>query len=205
MTKLILLAAIIGHILCGAGDCLLSYSPGGRLDLKGGLKDAGKMREVFADMPLSYPLASALLGVFGITLFGFGYLELAKWMGEFSHTASVIMYVSSVVFIVPIVVHHVICALVEWFYIRLVRTDEVRDAVLEFQVKTISTMVVGYLGLAAFLVTLFVMIVTEKTSLPQWACVFNTLPMMLILMPAKFASKGNIAGAVMFLGLFILL
>ena len=66
-------------------------------------------------------------------------------------------------------------------------------------------MIVGYLGLAVFLVTLFVMIVTGKTSLPQWACVFNTLPLMLIMMPTKFASKGNIAGAVMFLGLFILL
>ena len=205
MTKLILLAAITGHILCGTGDVLLSYSPSGRLDLKGGLKDAARMREVFADLPLSYPLASALLGVFGITLFGFGYLELAKWMGEFSHTASVIMYISSVLFIVPIVVHHVICALVEWFYIRLGRTDEIRDAVFEFQIKTISTTIVGYLGVAVFLVTLFVMIVTGKTSLPQWACVFNTLPLMLIMMPTKFASKGNIAGAVMFLGLLALI
>lgn len=205
MMKLILALAFLGHALCGAGDCLLSYSPSGRLDLVGGLKDAKRMREVFSDMPLSWPMASMLLGVAAITMFGFGYLELSRWMDGFSHTASVVMYISAVIFVVPIVVHHVICGLVEWLYIRLGRTDEAREAVLEFQVKTIATMVVGYLGLLVFLVTLFVMVVTGKTSLPQWACVFNTLPLMAVLALTKLPAKGNIAGAVMCLGLMILI
>ena len=66
-------------------------------------------------------------------------------------------------------------------------------------------MMVGYLGLAVVLVTLFVMVVDGKTSLPQWACVLNTLPLMLILTPTKLPAKGNIAGTIMCLGLFILL
>ena len=119
--------------------------------------------------------------------------------------ASKIMYASSIVFLIPIAVHHVICGLVEWFYIRLGKTNEVSKVVFEFQKKTISTMLVGYLGLAVFLITLFVMVVSGKTNLPAWACVFNTLPFMIILMPFKFASKGNIAGALMFLGLVILI
>ena len=66
-------------------------------------------------------------------------------------------------------------------------------------------MVVGYLGLAAFMITLFVMIVMGKTSLPVWACVFNTLAAMIVLAPTKLPAKGNIAGAVMYLGLLILI
>ena len=66
-------------------------------------------------------------------------------------------------------------------------------------------MVVGYLGLAVFMITLFVMIVMGKTSLPVWACVFNTLVVMLLLAPTKLSAKGNIAGAVMYLGLMILM
>lgn len=66
-------------------------------------------------------------------------------------------------------------------------------------------MIVGYLGLLTFLVTLFVMVITGRTSLPQWACVLNTLPLMMLLAPTKLPAKGNIAGAVMYLGLFILL
>lgn len=202
---IVLFIAMIGHVLCGVCDCLLSYSPSGRLDLKGALKDANKMRDVFKDLPLSWPLISILLGVFAITMFGFGYLELSRWMGQFSKTASIIMYISSVVFLIPVVVHHIICGLVEWLYIRLGRTDEAREVALEFQTKTIATMLVGYLGLLVFLGTLFIMVVSGKTSLPQWACIFNTLPFMLLLTPTKLPAKGNIAGTGMYLGLWIFL
>ena len=126
-------------------------------------------------------------------------------MSGFSEAASVVMYISSVVFLISIVVHHVICGFVEWMYVRLGRTDEAREAVLEFQSKTIVTMITGYLGLAVFLITLFVMVVTGKTPIPQWACVLNTLPVMLLLLITKLPAKGNIAGAVMYLGLFLLL
>ncbi len=205
MLKSVLFIAFIGHVLCGICDCLLSYSPSGRLDLKWALKDSDKMRTVFADMPLSWPLMSVLLGVYAITAFGFGYLGLSRWMEEFSRTASVIMYISSVVFLISIVVHHIICGLVEWLYIRMGRTNEARQAVLEFQAKTIVTMVIGYLGLASFVITLFIMVSVGKTTLPQWACVLNTLPVMLILLITRLPAKGNIAGAIMYLGLFILL
>lgn len=203
--KYVLVLALFGHILCGVCDCLLSYSPSGRMDLAGGLKDAGKMREEFRNLPLSWPMASILLGVAAITMFGFGYLELSRWMSTFSQTASVIMYISAVFFLIPIVVHHVICGLVEWLYIRLGMTDEARETALEFQAKTIATMFLGYLGLFVFSVTLFVMVITGKTSLPQWACIFNTLPLMALLMLTKLPAKGNIAGAVMYLGLLILI
>ena len=205
MLKNVLFIAFIGHILCGICDCLLSYSPSGRLDLKGALKSSDKMKEVFKDYPINWSLVSIILGVFAITMFGFGYLELSKWMEEYSKVASLIMYISAIVFLIPIVVHHIICGLVEWLYVRLGKTDEAREVVLEFQMKTIATMIVGYLGLAVFLVTLFIMVVTGKTSLPQWACVLNTLPLMLVLASTKLPAKGNIAGTIMYLGLFILL
>jgi len=205
MLKYVLFIAFVGHVLCGICDCLLSYSPSGRLDLKGALKSSDKMREVFKDYPIKWSLISIMLGVFSIIAFGFGYLGLSSWMNEFSHTASTIMYISAVIFLIPIVVHHIICGLVEWLYVRLGKTNEAREVVLEFQIKTIATMFIGYLSLAAFLITLFIMVVTEKTTLPQWACVLNTLPLMLLLTPTKLPATGNIAGAIMYLGLFILL
>lgn len=204
MIKTAMLIAVIGHILCGVADCLLSYSKKGRLNLKD-INDADKMSEMFKDMPLNFPLASMLLGTLAITMFGFGYFALCGWIREFSQTASAIMYVSTVLFLIPIVPHHVFCGVVEWMYIRLGRTNEAREAVLELQKKTIITMIAGYLGLFAFMTTLFVMIVTGKTSLPRWACVFNTLVAMLVLTPTKLPAKGNIAGAAMYLGLFILI
>ena len=205
MLKSVLLLSFFGHVLCGVCDCLLSYSSKGRLDLTGVLKDPEKMRTEFADLPLSWPLLSVLLGVYAITAFAFGYLGLSRWMEQFSGTASRIMYVSAVVFLISIVVHHIICGLVEWLYIRMGRTDEAREAALDFQVKTIATMITGYLGLAVFLVTLFIMVASGRTDLPRWTCVLNTLPVMMILAFTKLPAKGNIAGAVMYLGLCLLM
>ena len=195
-----LAAGLIGHILCGMTDCMLGYSKKGRIDLRC-IKDPERMREEFAEMPLSYPLWSMLLGTLAITMFGFGYIWLARDMEQYSKTAAAIMHVSAMVFIVPIVTHHVFCGAVEWLYIRLGRTDEAREAVLEMQKKTIATMFAGYAGLLVFLVTLFVMTVSGKTGLPQWACVFNTLTFMLLMLPTKIPAKGNVAGTLMYAGL----
>ena len=88
MIRISIILAILGHIMCGVCDCLLSYSnTGRRLDFKV-IKDPQKMHEEFRDMPLSFPLLSMVLGTFSITLFGFGYFALSKWMKDFSIIAS---------------------------------------------------------------------------------------------------------------------
>ena len=202
--KVTLLIASISHILCGISDCLLGYSPKGKLDLKE-VSDANKMSDMFKDMPLSYPMISILLGTFAITAMSFGYFSLSNWMNNFTHIYSIIMFISSILFLIPIATHHVFFGMIEWFYLRLNRTNEVREAVLEFQKKTIITMFIGYLGLLTFAVTMFIAIITGQTDLPCWACIFNTLPLFIILLPTKLPAKGNIAGAIMFLGLFFLI
>ena len=42
------------------------------------------------------------------------------------------------------------------------------------------------------------------TPLPAWACMFNLLPLFLVQAPYNYPGAGNIAGAVMCLGMFIL-
>ena len=204
MLKGLLILACVAHILCGYSDCLLSYGKNGRLNLKE-IKDPEKMSKMFEAMPLWKPMLSIILGTFSITTFTFGYLALASWMYEYNNVAAYIMLVSTILYIVPIVTHHIICGLVEWFYIKLGRTNEARELVLDFQKKTISTMIIGYLGEIVFLICFFIMVVTKQTSLPQWACIINTLPIVLLMVPTKIPAKGNVAGTLMFLGLAILL
>ena len=204
MLKGLLILACIAHVLCGYSDCLLSYGKNGRLNLKE-INDPAKMAKMFEAMPLWQPMASILVGTFSITAFTFGYLALAGWMYKYNNVTAYIMLVGTVLFVVPIVTHHIICGLVEWFYIKLGRTKEARKLVLEFQKKTIVTMIVGYLGELIFLISFLVMVVSKQTSLPQWACVINTLPIVLLISPTKIPAKGNVAGAIMFLVLAMLL
>ena len=167
--------------------------------------DPDKMREMFADMPLKFPMLSMILGAFALLAAVFGYLGLSNWMSQYSQIYSVIMFIASMVFFIPILPHHVFCGAVEWFYIRLGRTDEARDAVLDFQRKTMILGIVGYVGILIFAVALFIAVITGTTPLPRWACVFNTLPIFLLLSPTKLPAKGNIAGMAMFLGLALII
>ena len=61
-----------------------------------------------------------------------------------------------------------------------------------------------YAGILLFSVAHFVPVVMGMTPLPAWTCVFNLLPLFLVQAPFNSPGAGNIAGAVMYLGLFIL-
>ena len=77
--KIMFLLAIIGHLLCGVCDCLLTYLPHGRFRFED-MKDNKKLSAAFRDMPLRNSLLSMLLGCLAMFLFAFGYLALADWM-----------------------------------------------------------------------------------------------------------------------------
>lgn len=204
IVKLLLLLALVGHIVCGFTDCLLTYGTKGRLNFKD-ISDEAKMSVMFLNMPLKNPLLSMILGTFSITLMSFGYFGLSIYMEQFSHLCAVLMLIGSIVFFIPITTHHVFCGVVEWFYIRLGRTPKARTAVLEFQKKTMITMYIGYIGLLIFMGAFFIAVVCGQTDLPKWACAINTVPLFLLLSLTKLPAKGNIAGAIMFLGLLFII
>lgn len=198
-----LIIACIGHIICGITDCLLAYTPEGRFDMAKDTKDSEKMKRLFEKMPLKQIEISMLLGVLALFMASFGYISLSRTAEGYSKAAGVIMYISGLFFIVPITAHHVFCGAVEWFFIKLSRTEQALETVLTFFKRTAAA-AIAYVGLLVFSVTLLVLIISGKAGLPIWACCFNTLPLFIILAPTKLPAKGNIANALMFLGLSFL-
>ncbi|MCM1127247.1 MAG: hypothetical protein NC429_12345 [Lachnospiraceae bacterium] len=204
VTKALLFTAFIGHMICWVCDLLLIYAPGGKFRFEY-MKDNEKMSKVFDGMPLKKPLASSLLGVPAMIMFFGGYLGLYEWMKQFSMTYAVIIIASELVCAISGVAHHVFCGMVEWFYIRLGRTEEARNVVVEFFKETSVTMYICYLGQMIFAVTLFTAVVMGETSLPQWSCIFTIIPLYVVFMLLKAPGAGNLAGAVMFFSLFWLI
>ena len=202
--RLALIIACIGHIICGVTDCLLAYTPGGRFDFKKDTSDPEKMRKLFAKMPLKQIELSMLIGVLALFMAGFGFIGLSRWAEQCSNVSGTVMYISALFFIVPIAAHHVLCGAVEWFFVKLGRTDEALETVLCFFKRTAAA-ALAYVGLLVFAVTFFILVVSGKTDLPRWACIFNTLPFFIILAPTKLPAKGNIANAAMFLGLAVMI
>lgn len=202
--KFLFLVAIVGHILCGICDCLITYVPGGKkFDIKQ-MSDNSKMAEVFKDMPLRNITASMILGVAAIFMVFGGYYGIYLWMSEYSSTSSTLILIGASLFATFGVAHHVFCGVAEWFYVRFGLTEDALRGVLEFFKSTASTMIICYIGMALAGVTLFISVVTGTTSLPAWACIFNAIPLTLLFTPFRIGGTGNWCGVIMFAALLIM-
>ena len=202
--KILLLIACLGHVLCCFCDRAITYTPQGRFNFND-LNDNKKLSALFEGASLKNQLFSMLAGVLALTMACFGYFALYEYVGAFSSVYGTILLISFVLFIVAGTAHHVFCGVVEWFYIRMGRTEEARVAILEFFKKTVSTMYVCYIGLLVFSITLFVAVVSGVTGLPRWACIFSVIPLFIAMFPFRIVGSFNIASAASFLGLFITL
>ncbi len=203
MTKTLFLIAILGHLLCGVSDCLMTYLPNGRFRFED-MKDNKKLSAAFDGMPLRNALLASLLGCLAMFLFSFGYLAICNWMRFYSETCAILMLIGTMLVLTFGVAHHLLCGMPEWLYVKMGRTEEARKLITELFKKTSITMFVCYAGFLLFGVSLFVAVVGGWTPLPRWACVFNILPMMLALFPLRIGGAGNWAGVIMFAGLFFL-
>ena len=202
--KILILLTFIGHLVLWHCDRIITYVDGGRFDFKA-LNDNERLSKLMGSTPLGRPMQSMVLGTFALTAMFPGYLALCEWMRSFSTAYAAVMCAGCIVFFLAGVAHHVFCGAVEWMYLRMGKTEEARQIIVEFFQKTSSTMIVCYIGLLIFAAAFFVAVVTGATSLPRWACVLNTLPLFLALAAFRIVGTGNLAGVVMFAGLFLLL
>lgn len=204
MMKWIFLIALIGHLLCGVCDCLMTYMPNGRFKFDY-MKDNKKLSEIFRGMPLQNAILAMMLGCLAMCMMFFGYLALALWMRSFSEIYANLMLLAVGVIFTFGIAHHILCGIPEWLYVRLGRTEEALNIITELFQKTSVTMFVCYAGFLLFGIAFFVAVVSGLTPLPRWACIFNTTALMLVLMPTRVGGSGNWAGAIMFIGLLVLL
>lgn len=205
LIKILFLIAIVGHLICGYCDCLITYVPGGKkLDITK-MSDNKILSETFENMPLRNPLISMLAGCPALLMVACGYYGLYLWMSEFSKTFAVIILIATGILLSFGVAHHVFCGAGEWFYVQMGRTDEAGKAVVKFMKDTSLTMIGCYIGMITLGVILFIAVVSGATSLPQWACVINYIPFALLIMPFRIGGAGNWSGALMFFGLLLLI
>ena len=199
----ILILAMIGHILCVYCDRLILCTPGGTFNYSD-IKDNEKMAWLFSAMPESSPLRSLVLGALAMFLQFFGYLALGIWMRQYSALWANLMIVGAAMIYTFGLAHHIQGCAAEWIYIKSDHSEEGRKLTADFFGKTSAVMIGCYAGILLFSIAHFIPVVAGMTALPAWACVFNLLPLFLVQAPFNIPGAGNIAGAVMYLCLFIL-
>ena len=199
----ILLIAMIGHILCVYADRLLLCTPGGQFSFSV-MKDNAGMAKLFDAKPEGDPLRSIVLGTVAMFFQFFGYLALGIWMRQYAALWANIMIVGAAMIYTFGLAHHILGCAAEWIYIKSDHNEAGRKLTADFFGKTSAVMVGCYAGIVLFSVAHFIPVVAGMTPLPAWACVFNLLPLFLVQAPFNIPGAGNIAGAAMYLGLFIL-
>ena len=199
----ILMIAMIGHILCVYADRLLLCTPGGQFSFSD-MKNNKRMAKLFTTKPESEPLRSIVLGTLAMFMQFFGYLALGIWMRPYSALWANLMIVGAALIYTFGLAHHVVGCVAEWIYIKSDHTEEGRKLTADFFGKSSAVMSGCYAGIILFSVAHFIPVVAGMTPLPSWACIFNLLPLFLVQAPFNIPGAGNIAGAVMYIGLFIL-
>ena len=205
MIKAMLALGVIGHLLCAVTDVLIIFAKDGKRFNFKLMSDNEKMSDVMANMPLGNPMRSMLLGVLAIFIMIWGYFGVCLYVYPFSKTYAVILFISTMLCMIPITAFHVFCGTAEWYYIRMGKTEESRLAAVDFFKGILPAGIVSYIGLLAFSVTLFIVVVSSVTDFPVWALLFNHMVFFIILQILKVPGAGNIAGALTFAGLLFVI
>lgn len=204
LIKIFMAIACVGHVLCFFCDRAITYTPSGRFGFSY-LKDNAKMSELFEGVSLKNQLFSILGGVAALSMTNLGYIAIYEYISDYSAVYSTILLISIILFMVSGTAHHVFCGAIEWFYVKLGRTEEARTIIVDFFKSTISTMYVCFLGVMLFSVTFIVAVASGSTGLPRFACIFNHITFFLLMSPFRIVGSFNLAGAATFLSLLIVL
>lgn len=200
--RILFIIAVVGQLLCLECDRLITYTNAGKFSFKD-FESNEWLSKVFEGTSPNRSLVSLLLGIPAMAMFFCGYVGVSQWLREYSAVCANVILLASVIAFFAGVVHHCFCAAVEWLYISLGKTEQARLTVYDFFKKTSCTMYIYYIGLLMNAVLMLIAVLSGHSPLPVWGCVFNILPLFLILSPFKLVGAGNIAGAVMFAGLAI--
>ena len=199
----ILIVAMIGHILNWYCDRLLFCTPSGNFTISD-LKDNKKMSAVFKTMPENAPIRSLVLGTLAMCMQFLGFLALGIWMQQYSSLWANLIIIGAAILYTFGLAYHIMGCAAEWIYIKNGCSEEERKLTSEFFDKSMPTMISCFAGIIIISVSLFVPVVMGMTSLPAWACVINLLLLYLVQAPFNIPGAGNLAGAAMYLGLFII-
>ena len=195
--------AMIGHILNWYCDRLLFCTPSGNFNISD-LKDNEKMSAVFKTMPENAPIRSLVLGTLAMCMQFLGFLALGIWMQQYSSLWANLIIIGAAILYTFGLAYHIMGCAAEWIYIKNGCSEEERKLTSEFFDKSMPTMISCFAGIIIISVSLFVPVVMGMTSLPAWACVINLLLLYLVQAPFNIPGAGNLAGAAMYLGLFII-
>lgn len=202
--KLLLLGAF-GHMLCWlGGDLLLFFQPAGPLNVMG-LFDYEQTAAMLQGASAMQFTISGVVGVIAMMLIMPGYFQIANFLRPVSEKSARIVQVGTALTCVAGAVMHFTCTSMLWHFVKAGATQQAHSVMLSFFFETCATSAMCNIGVMLVCITLFIAVFKQKTCLPRWACLVNTLPLTLVA-GIVLAGMGamNVGSSLMFFGLYML-
>jgi len=202
--KLFLFGAF-GHLLCWlGGDLLLYFMPSGPLNVMGLFDYQTTVTMLEGVSTLQFTL-SGVFGVIAMMVIMPGYFQIANFLKPVSEKSARIVQVGTALTCVAGAVMHFTCTSMLWHFVKAGATEQAHSIMLSYFFETAATSAMCNIGVFMVCLTLFIAVFKQKTSLPKWACLVNTLPFTM-LAAVLLAGMGamNVGSSLMFFGLYFL-
>ena len=202
--KLFLFGAF-GHLLCWlGGDLLLYFMPSGPLNVMGLFDYQTTVTMLEGVSTLQFTL-SGVFGVIAMMVIMPGYFQIANFLKPVSEKSARIVQVGTALTCVAGAVMHFTCTSMLWHLVKAGATEQVHSIMLSYFFETAATSAMCNIGVFMVCLTLFIAVFKQKTCLPKWACMVNTLPFTMVA-AVLLAGMGamNVGSSLMFFGLYFL-
>jgi len=133
------------------------------------------------------------------------YFQIANFLKPVSEKSARIVQVGTTLTCVAGAVMHFTCTSMLWHFVKAGATEQAHSIMLSYFFETAATSAMCNIGVFMVCLTLFIAVFKQKTSLPKWACLVNTLPFTM-LAAVLLAGMGamNVGSSLMFFGLYFL-
>ena len=202
--KLFLFGAF-GHLLCWlGGDLLLYFMPSGPLNVMGLFDYQTTVTMLEGVSTLQFTL-SGVFGVIAMMVIMPGYFQIANFLKPVSEKSARIVQVGTALTCVAGAVMHFTCTSMLWHFVKAGATEQAHSIMLSYFFETAATSAMCNIGVFMVCLTLFIAVFKQKTRLPKWACMVNTLPFTMVA-AVLLAGMGamNVGSSLMFFGLYFL-
>ena len=203
--KLFLFGAF-GHLLCWlGGDLLLYFMPNGPLNVMGLFDYQTTAAMLEGASTLQFTL-SGVFGVIAMIVIMPAYFQIANFLKPVSEKSARVVQVGTALTCVAGAVMHFTCTSMLWHFVKAGATEQAHSIMLSYFFETCATSAMCNVGVFMVCITLFINVFKQKTCLPKWACVVNTLPLTFVA-GILLAGMGamNVGSSLMFFGLYFLL
>ena len=199
-----LLLAAIGHLVCWSGDLLLYFIPNGPLDTARVFNYADAVSMLQGTNSFQFTL-SGIVGVLAMMMVIGGYYQLYLMQKPKAKIASVVTLVGTLLTCIAGAVMHYSATSMFWYFVESGLSEQAYSVMYAYFMETMPISVMCNLGVLLVCVSLFISVLREKTVLPRWACIINTIPLtMLASIPFSGMGAMNVGSSLMFLGLYFL-